>query len=218
MPVTYQDKPIELLREEVIDQLIMNYGHGEISLEAFERRLDEAYEATDHLALHALRQDLRLEVDKAYTLKKREQFGIQYSDNASEKMDWMVDIMGSSRRGGAWEVPEELRAITIMGGGEVDFSDARFSKQELRIRVFCLMGNFDIEVPEGVNVYSKVVSIMGGVENKCAGTSSQGGVRIVIEGLVVMGGVFVKVKRPRRDSWRSFADDVRRYFGLSSSR
>ena len=42
MSVAYRDKPIELLREEVIEQLIMNYGHGELSLGAFERRLDQA--------------------------------------------------------------------------------------------------------------------------------------------------------------------------------
>ena len=37
MAVIIQDRPIEKLREEVIDQLIMNYSHGEISLEAFDR-------------------------------------------------------------------------------------------------------------------------------------------------------------------------------------
>jgi hypothetical protein len=42
MPVTPNDRPIETLREETIDQLIMNYGHGKLSREAFERRLDEA--------------------------------------------------------------------------------------------------------------------------------------------------------------------------------
>ena len=58
MPVSFQDKPIELLREEVIDQLIMNYGHGQISLQAFEQ-VDQAYELNDH-QLHALTEDLVL--------------------------------------------------------------------------------------------------------------------------------------------------------------
>ena len=38
MSVAIQDRPIESVRQEVIDQLIMNYSHGEISLEAFESR------------------------------------------------------------------------------------------------------------------------------------------------------------------------------------
>ena len=46
MPVTPKDKPIQTLREETIDTLIMNYGHGHLSLDAFERRLDQAFGTT----------------------------------------------------------------------------------------------------------------------------------------------------------------------------
>ena len=42
MPVTPHDRPIDALRGETVDQLIMNYGHGKLSRDAFERRLDEA--------------------------------------------------------------------------------------------------------------------------------------------------------------------------------
>jgi len=45
MSVAPQDRPIDALREETVDQLIMNYGHGKLSRAAFERRLDEALDA-----------------------------------------------------------------------------------------------------------------------------------------------------------------------------
>ena len=45
MPVPPQDRPLTAVREETIDRLIVNYGHGKLSLEAFERRLDEALDA-----------------------------------------------------------------------------------------------------------------------------------------------------------------------------
>ena len=35
--VKFEDRPLEKVREETIDQLVMNYGHGELSSEAFER-------------------------------------------------------------------------------------------------------------------------------------------------------------------------------------
>lgn len=217
MPVNFQDKPIELLREEVIDQLIMNYGHGEISLQAFERRLDQAYELSDHQQLHALTDDLVLEVNKEYAEKKREQFGIRYASEPGDSLDWMVDVMGGSKRGGAWRVPSELRVITVMGGSEVDFSSAQFSGRDVRVQLACIMGGVDIKIPEGVSVYSKVVSIMGGVETKGYADPNDDGPRIIIEGVVIMGAVDVTVKRPRRETWRSFADEVRRYFGFSAS-
>ena len=216
MPVSFQDKPIELLREEVIDQLIMNYGHGQISLQAFERRLDQAYELNDHQQLHALTEDLVLEVNKEYADKKREEFGIRYSSEPADSVDWMVDIMGEQTRqrlagaqGTAGHYPH--------GGGEVDFSSAQFSAQDVRVRVACVMGGVDIKIPEGVSVYSKVVSIMGGVETKGYAAPSEDGPRIIIEGVVIMGGINVTVKRPRRETWRSFADEVRRAFGFSAS-
>ena len=46
MSVKFEDRPLEKVREETIDQLVMNYGHGELSSEAFERRLDAAMDAT----------------------------------------------------------------------------------------------------------------------------------------------------------------------------
>jgi hypothetical protein len=100
MPVAYQDKPIELLREEVIDQLIMNYGHGEISLEAFERRLDEAYAASDHDLLHALTSDLTLETDQEYTRRKQQQLGVHYATGEPEDVDYLVSIMGGNSAAG----------------------------------------------------------------------------------------------------------------------
>jgi uncharacterized Zn finger protein len=45
---------LEALREETIDRLVMNYGHGKLSMEAFQRRLDEAYDAKDQATLAEL--------------------------------------------------------------------------------------------------------------------------------------------------------------------
>ena len=48
MSVILEDRPIEQVREETIDQLIVNYSHGVISAEAFERRLDQAMSSDNH--------------------------------------------------------------------------------------------------------------------------------------------------------------------------
>ena len=47
MPVKTEDRPLKNIREEVIDQLVMNYAHQEITLEAFEKRLDLAIDTDD---------------------------------------------------------------------------------------------------------------------------------------------------------------------------
>ena len=63
MAVENRDRPIDVLREEVIDQLIVNYSHEELSLEAFERRLDQALASDDASELGDLVVDLELKAD-----------------------------------------------------------------------------------------------------------------------------------------------------------
>lgn len=70
MTVKLTDRPIETVREETIDQLIMNYSHGRISYEAFERRLDQAMETDQHQVLLDLTEDLDLSVDDNYAASK----------------------------------------------------------------------------------------------------------------------------------------------------
>jgi len=105
MPVNPQDRPIETLRKEVIDQLIMNYSHGELSLEAFERRLDEAMETADHKVLVELTADLDLATDQEYVDSKKEQLNSNYRPGDSEEVEYIYQIFSGSDRSGEWKLP-----------------------------------------------------------------------------------------------------------------
>ena len=87
MPVTPQDRPLDALREETVDQLIMNYGHGKLSREAFERRLDEALESKSHEQLVALTRDLDLRTDRQYTAQKKAELGVQLEPSYGDRVD-----------------------------------------------------------------------------------------------------------------------------------
>ena len=78
MPVILEDRPIKKVREEVIDQLIFNYSHGEISNEAFERRLDQAMASQVHQEIVDLVADLELKADAGYSEQKDTQFNVNY--------------------------------------------------------------------------------------------------------------------------------------------
>lgn len=215
MSVNFEDKPIERAREEVIDQLIMNYGHGEISLDAFDRRLDQAYDSTEHQTLADLVADLNLDVDKEYIEKKKQEMGIRYDTAPVEDVDYMVNIFGGSNRSGAWSVPREIVVISIFGGGEIDFSEARFSDSQVRVRIFCLFGGITIAVPREVNTACKTVCIFGGVDNRGPSEAGPDAPTVLVEGLVLFGGAEIKVKRPLREQFRQFAEDMKNYFGFS---
>ncbi len=84
----------------------------------------------------------------------------------------------------------ELTAI--MGGCEVDLRQARIADGEAVIDLFAFWGGIEIRVPADWSVVSHVSALMGGYEDGTkppAGGSTQ---RLILRGLVVMGGVEVK--------------------------
>lgn len=164
MTVTLKDRPIETVRSEVIDQLIMNYSHAELSYEAFERRLDQAMELANHQDLVDLTSDLPLAVDKAFVESKKQDLAPNYVGGETEELDYMVNIFSGSTRGGVWRVAKETRYLSIFSGTDIDFTDAQFSQEVVRIKMFSLFSGDTIYVPENVNVISKAFCIFGGID------------------------------------------------------
>ncbi|GHE84845.1 LiaF domain-containing protein [Thalassotalea profundi] len=212
MSVTIEDRPIESLREEVIDQLIMNYSHGKLSYEAFERRLDVAMASKSNVEIFALAEDLDLKVDPAYVESKKRDFSTQYTTKPPEENDLMINIFAGSNRQGRWTVAKEIRSLTVFGGSKVDFTDAQFSQPEVRMRVLCLFGGVDIYVPENVNIVSKAFCVFGGVDNSAPCIADRHSPTIIIEGFVMFGGVDIKVKRTIKEKFVAFADNMKNMF------
>src|SRR5687767_6017755 len=198
MPVTPQDRPIDALREQTVDQLIMNYGHGALSREAFERRLDEALDTKSHERLLELTKDLDLEADRQYTAQKKAELGIQLDTAAASRIDnneLMINVFGGNTRRGAWHVPRAIRVVSVFGGAELDFTDARFTAETTYITVFCLFGGVSIRVRDGMRTISKAICVFGGVDNRAGPTLDPNTPVLVIEGAALFGGVDIRVKK-----------------------
>ena len=197
MPVENHDRPIDVLREEVIDQLIVNYGHEELSLEAFERRLDQALASDDASELSELVADLELKADKRYADQKREELNpdLDYNYGVTPDIEYAINIFGGSNRSGTWNVPKEIRMLNLFGGGEIDFTEARFTHPSIRIKMLTLFGGASIYVREDINTVSKIVSIFGGTDNSAPSSRSSHAPVVIVEALVMFGGTTIKIKR-----------------------
>ncbi len=211
MTVKPEDRPIEAIREEVIDQLIMNYSHGIISEQAFERRLDVAMDSSSPNEILALVDDLELKADNQYTTRKQTQFNTNYSSGGKD-VEYIVNIFGGSNVSGRWEAAKEIRIFSICGGADIDFSDTVFQSPTTKVKVFCLFGGDEIYVPENINVVSKVFCIFGGVDNQTAPVSGLKGPTIMMEGIVLFGGIDISVKRTIKEKFMSFASQMRNMF------
>jgi hypothetical protein len=220
MTVTLADRPIETLRSEVIDQLIMNYSHGELSYEAFDRRLDQAMELANHQALLDLTSDLPLAVDKAFVESKKQDLAPNYVTGDADELDTMVNIFSGSTRGGIWTVAKETRYLSIFSGTKIDFTDAQFSQEVVRIKMFSLFSGDTIYVPENVNVVSKAFCIFGGVDNIASSQVSSSTANrnrlnrptIIIEGVSIFSGVSIKVRRSMKERFVELADSLKGIF------
>jgi hypothetical protein len=214
MPVTPHDRPLDSLREETVDQLIMNYGHGKLSREAFERRLDAALDAKSHDELLELARDLDLKADTEYAAKKKAELGVRVGPDAFDGVEpeFMINIFSGTHRRGPWDVPREIRMINVFGGSDLDFSEARFSAKTTRITMFCMFGGASFYVREGIRTVSKAICIFGGVDNRAPSTTDSDAPTIVIEGLALFGGAHIRVRKTAKQRLQEFASTLRAMF------
>lgn len=221
MTVTLNDRPIEAVREEVIDKLIYHYSHGVISADAFERRLDAAMASQEHQEIVDLATDLTMDVDNEYTREKEQKLNINYahgySDSDAPESETIVNVMGGSDRSGHWQVPKEIRVLCVMGGADIDFSDAIFTSPNVTVRALCVMGGVDIKVPENVNVITKAFCFMGGVDNTAPSIADRQAPTITIEGFVMMGGIEVGLKRTIKEKFVAMANQMKTMFNSSKT-
>jgi predicted membrane protein len=212
MSVILEDRPIETVREETIDQLIVNYSHGVISAEAFERRLDQAMSSESHQQIVALVADLSLKADTKYSDKKEHQFTPSYTTNCSDDVLSLKSILGNIERSGQWYVPKIITLQNILGESTLDFTDAVFQHQNVTIKVNCILGSSAIYVPENVNVVCKTYGIISSIENKAPSMANRQAPIITIEGKVVLGSLNVSIKSTIKEKFIAFANNLKSAF------
>jgi predicted membrane protein len=83
----------------------------------------------------------------------------------------------------------ELTAF--MGGCEIDLRNAAINGEAV-IDVFAMWGGIEIRVPDNWTVIGRVTPILGGFEDKTRAPQGASTHRLVIRGVVIMGGVEVK--------------------------
>lgn len=212
MSVAMKDRPTQAVRDEVIDQLIMNYSHGELSYEAFERRLDIAMESQDNEEIAKQAEDLKLNVDESYVESKKHNMAFNFEPSSEQGTDSVVSVFGGNKRSGAWKVAGELKVVSAFSGTEIDFTNATFTQKVTTVKVFSLFSGNDIFVPENVNVVSKVFCIFGGVDNDSQTSATIDAPTLVIEGFAIFSGVDISIKQSLKERFVAFADGLKRMF------
>ena len=110
-----------------------------------------------------------------------------------------IAVMGGTEKRGDWLIAPTHVSVALMGGTELDLTQARLVSGETTIFAVGLMGGVDILVPEDVRVISEGVGVMGGfgvstdrdVTRRMEDLPADAPV-VRVRGLGLMGGVEVK--------------------------
>jgi hypothetical protein len=154
-------RPIEQVRERVIEALSEHFARDNISIDDLETRMAGVYAATTPQAVDALLDGLPALATGAPVPATLEPNG-----PAPKLRERLVAIMSGIVRRGLWRIPRRLRVVAIMGGVQLDLREAELPPGITEIRAFIFMGGLDVRVAPGVRLETDGVAIMGGFEDR----------------------------------------------------
>ncbi|UYM07530.1 DUF1707 SHOCT-like domain-containing protein [Solicola gregarius] len=187
-------------RDAVVRQLGEHAGVGRLTLAEHEERIEQAMEAKTRGQLDELLSDLP-------------EATAQSPERRRKVSRWILSVMGGTDRTGRWRVAEEVNAITIMGGCEIDLRNAELDGDDVVINAYTWMGGTDIYVPDSIDLEVTGFSLMGErTERGSARRPRPGAPRVRIRSFNLMGGCDIyRLPEETRDlSGRRAARELRR--------
>jgi hypothetical protein len=179
-------------RERVAQVLHKAATEGRLDLHELDERLGATYAAKTYGELAPITSDLGV----PSTMPVARSAAVDRIGGTPGSSTSFAFWSGVDRRG-HWVVPATHNTIAIMGGVEIDLTQARFAEAVTTINVFAFWGGVDIIVPEDVTVEVTGFGFMGAFENRTTATPTvPGGPVVRVTGLAIMAGV--DVKRPKR--------------------
>jgi hypothetical protein len=178
-------------REQAAEVLREAAGHGRITMDELDERLEVAYAAKTYADLAVVTRDLPQAGQPAAAPARP---GAVSRIGGTPRSTFSVAVLSGARRMGRWVVPRKYVAVAVMGGIELDLRDAQFSEPDVTLHAYTVMGGIEITVPEDVEVDVSGLAFMGGFDHNASGPGTPGAPRVRVLGFALMGGVEVRRK------------------------
>jgi Domain of unknown function (DUF1707)/Cell wall-active antibiotics response 4TMS YvqF len=183
-------------REETVVRLRDAAGEGRLTLEELAERVGAADGARTRADLERLVADL-----PAAGQALEPAAG---ASPAAQPVRRLFGILGGDTLSGPVRLGAELRVFNLMGGADLDLTQAVLTEGELTIHVFSLWGGSNIIVPSGVHVEHRGRALLGWDEVDPLAEDEQpppGAPVVRIRSVSVMAGNDVKRGPPRPWRW-----------------
>ncbi|WP_433500531.1 DUF1707 SHOCT-like domain-containing protein [Sphaerimonospora sp. CA-214678] len=145
-------------REAVVEKLREASVEGRLTLAELTERTEAAYLARTHAELAQLTADLpggAPAPGPGFTRPARP------GRQKGRVRDWIVAVMGDTKRKGKWRIDQEIGAVCVMGDVTIDLREAEVRTPEVDIVVTCVMGDVKVIVPDGVDVELSGFTFLG---------------------------------------------------------
>lgn len=185
-------------RDAVVGRLNQAVGEGRLTMDEFSERLELAYAARTRGELDPLLRDLPVGTGGAVPAITS---GTAVVSGGGQGKDtrWNISPIGGIRHRGRWRVPRHTVAIGVLGGVDVDLSEAELAAPEVVITKVSIIGGVSVRVPPGMRVEVSNFSVLGGRNINLGGPLAPNAPVLHIRSFSVIGGVNVREGRKKRN-------------------
>lgn len=194
----FDQTPLVQVREFVVEQLKLNFAHDNLEVDEFEARLEKAHQIASKQPLLELVADLPRLKDEESKEVTHYEGSVAINTGRIKESSSLVAILGGNTRKGVWKPARTTRIISVLGGTELDYSEALMPPGVIDLDVFCLLGGAEITVPPGVNVDVDLIPVLGGVENNVDTSEIPNAPTLRIRGFIALGGLEINTKKQRK--------------------
>jgi hypothetical protein len=168
-------------------------AEGRLTVGELEERLDKVYAAKTFGELEPLTRDLPIPQYQVRPAPQSRAVAVPHDRIGGRgTTSSAVAIMSGTDRRGEWIVPPTFNAFALMGGVEIDLTQAKFEDRETTIQAFALMAGIEIIVPEDITVHVTGVGFMGAFEDNARVAGPEGAPIVKVTGFAMWAGVEVK--------------------------
>jgi hypothetical protein len=167
-------------RDATLQRLSAATGDGRLTLEEFSQRMDRATTAKTRAELDRLVVDLPTDAGAASSA---------VAERGPGRPSWHVSPIGGLRVSGPWRMERSVIVVSLIGGADLDLSQAQLAAPEVTLTKVSLLGGVSIEVPPGIRVDASGFSLIGGTSVDAGPEPGPGAPTVHVRAFSLLGGI-----------------------------
>lgn len=174
-------------RDATLERLSAATGDGRLTLEEFSQRMGRATTAKTRAELDRLVADLPTDASAASS---------SVAERGPGRPSWHISPIGGLRVSGPWRMERSVIVVSLIGGADLDLSQAQLAAPEVTLTKVSLLGGVSIAVPPGIRVDASGFSLIGGTSVDAGPQPGPGAPTVHIRAFSLLGGTRIYRAEP----------------------